>query len=277
MRSFNFNNLDRIDLRGNLDDDLDDIFIFSELDEFILSCDKYEEIDIDLRKINWFNSALLSIFTSILRKGKEELGLNIKIISNEMVRKNLISSGFFNEDKSNYFNPNDIWDTHILVKKFQNKSENFDQFLNYIKYSFQDRHFTNTNLISLSELFAEIFSNFIDHSFSKYIHISGQFFPNKKYTDVCLTDKGIGIVNLIKRERSIERSDEAIKWAFLEKNTTRDKTGGLGLKKIKNFIENKNGYLIVYCNNVCYNVIKDECKIYKKEFFGTSIFIRLPM
>jgi len=269
MKNFQFD-IDRIDI-GKLDK-------FSELESFINSCDYWEHVIIDLKSVRFFNSSLCSIFTSILRKAKEEKYLNIEINlgKNSTLKKVFDTNGFFNEDKSDYINNiKDLNDTYIVVKKF--RKNDVDSFLDYIKYSLKNRHFSNCILFSLFEQLAEIFNNFVDHSDSKYFHVAGQFFPNKKHIDMCLTDKGIGIANLVIRDKGLKDQLEAVKWAFEGQNTTREKFGGLGLKKLKNFVENNNGQLIIYCNKICYDVIGNRCNVFNMEFSGTSIFIRLPM
>ena len=151
-------------------------------------------------------------------------------------------------------------------------------FFEYLKFSLEKRHFTNENLGELSEKLGEIFSNFESHSESKYFYVCGQFFPQKKYFDFCLTDKGIGIARYVMlKERNIKTQSDAVKWAFDARNTTKDTCGGLGLKLLKEFVENKRGQLIVYCNNIIYNVIKNQTKEDISQFFGTSVFVRLPM
>lgn len=195
---------------------------------------------------------------------------------NEIIEKVFDTNGFLNEDKSDYINNiKDLNDTYILVKKF--KKDEVDRFLDFIKYSLKDRHFSNDILIELSKQLAEIFNNFMDHSDSKYFHIAGQFFPNKKHIDICLTDKGVGIANLVSKNKKIEKQNEAVKWAFEGQNTTREKLGGFGLKNLKKFIEKNKGQLIIYCNKICYNIIGNKYNIFDVEFLGTSIFIRLPM
>lgn len=270
MKIFKFD-IDRVDI-GKINK-------FSELENFISSCNDYEAILIDLKNIKFFNSSLCSIFTSILRKAKEEKYLNIEIDfdeKNSTVKKVFDTNGFFNEDKSNYINNiKDLNDTYIVVKKFEKNK--FNEFLDYIRCSLVNRHFSNNILILLFQQLAEIFNNFQDHSDSKYLHIAGQFFPNKKHIDICLTDKGIGIANLIIRDKKLRNQLEAVKWAFEGQNTTREKFGGFGLKNLKKFIENNKGQLIIYCNRICYDVINDRHDIFDMGFLGTSIFIRLPM
>ena len=269
MREFKFN-IDRINIEN--------INVFSELEFFINSCEDYDNVLINLENIKFFNSSLCSIFTSILRKAKEEKYLNIKICfgTNQPIKKVFDTNGFFNEDKSDYINnAKDLNDTYIIVKKFRKNDDYI--FLDYARFSLKNRHFSNNVLTLLFRQLAEIFNNFQDHTDSKYFHVAGQFFPRKNKINICLTDKGIGIANLVAKYKKIENQHEAVKWTFDGNNTTRKNCGGLGLKNLKIFIEKNNGKLIIYCNKIYYDVLDDNYYLFDKEFLGTSIFIELPL
>lgn len=266
MNTFYFN-------KNNID--IKNIYEFSELAYFLSLSRNEKNIVVNLKNITFFNASLLSIFKAILNKAQEDYRLNIQIIFNNKLLNVFDTNGFLDDNLVYSNNIKDLNDTYIVIKRFEKGK--YNDFLDYMTYSLKSRHFSNDMLEQLYIQLGEIFNNFVDHSDSKYFYISGQFFPNKKYLDICLTDTGIGIAKLVKNTKNIKKDSEAIQWAFEGQNTTRQNFGGLGLKNLKKFIENNKGNFIVYCNTIYYNVIDNEYKEFYNEFCGTSIFIRLPM
>lgn len=255
--------------------DIENINEFSELAYFLDLSKNKKNIIINLKNIKFFNASLLSIFKAILNKAQDDYCLDIKIIFNNKLLNVFDTNGFLDDNLVYSNNIKDLNDTYIVIKRFEKGK--YNDFLDYMTYSLKSRHFSNDMLEQLYIQLGEIFNNFVDHSDSKYFYISGQFFPNKKYLDICLTDTGIGIAKLVKNTKNMEKEIVAIKWAFEGQNTTRQNFGGFGLKNLKKFIEKNKGKFIVYCNNIYYNVIENKYKEFYNEFYGTSIFIRLPM
>ena len=124
----------------------------------------------------------------------------------------------------------------------------------------------------------EIFSNSERHAESDWVYTSGQYFPNKEPGQVtfCITDVGVGIVDQVKtRSGHVLASDEAIEWAFVEGNTTKEGSGGLGLFSLKNIITDNKGELIIVSNDVYYDVLRKKMFKLSFDFKGTLFIITM--
>jgi hypothetical protein len=123
----------------------------------------------------------------------------------------------------------------------------------------------------------EIFTNAVIHSETEEgIFTCGQYFPQMNYIEFTITDLGVGIKNRIKKDKNIDLSaDEAIEWAMQDRNTTKTKSGGMGLSLIKEFILLNKGKIHVVSNDgfweLSSGVIKK--KIFGSEFPGTMVNI----
>lgn len=254
---------------------------FAVLENFLKSCDVFEDVVVDLTDVNFFDVSLTSIFLSIINYYQQEKAIKINIKVNEKFKNIFQINGLFNNldcliniiDENN---GKDVNDTYIPLKRFKNGETNY--FYDYTESNLRNRHFTDDCLEKITQNLIEIFCNFKDHSGSEYFYISGQYFPHKEEIHVCLTDKGVGLAKYImSNEKNIENQEDAVEWAFKYGHTTRlNQYGGVGLKYLKNFVEKEKGKLIVYCNNIYYDVLENKTKIFDKEFVGTSIMIVLP-
>ena len=254
---------------------------FAVLENFLKSCDVFEDVVVDLTDVNFFDVSLTSIFLSIIDYYQQEKAIKINIKVNEKFKNIFQINGLFNNldcliniiDENN---GKDVNDTYIPLKRFKNGETNY--FYDYTESNLKNRHFTDDCLEKITQNLIEIFCNFKDHSGSEYFYISGQYFPHKEEIHVCLTDKGVGLAKYImSKEKNIKNQEDAVEWAFKYGHTTRlNQYGGVGLKYLKNFVEKEKGKLIVYCNNIYYDVLENKTKIFDKEFVGTSIMIVLP-
>lgn len=128
------------------------------------------------------------------------------------------------------------------------------------------------------EAIYEIFVNAQIHSKSKYIYSCGQFFPHKNELAFTLVDIGMSIKNCVNnRFDSTLTSIQAIKWALIDKHTTKENiTGGIGLALLKEFIIKNRGLLQIISNDGYYsfdNEVEDY-KLFSGQFPGTIITIK---
>ncbi len=261
--------------------DVEAINCFADLESFLQSCNNLDYVVIDLTDVIFFNASLTSIFLSIINYYQQKKAIKVNVKCNDRLQNVLETNGLFSradylvKSVVNDFST-DKHDTYIPLNRFKNGETNY--FLDYIERNLKYRHFTDDCLEKITYNLMEMFFNFRDHSGSEYFYISGQFFPNKDKINICLTDKGTGLAKYImSKEQTVKSQEEAVKWAFKYGNTTRTKEyGGIGLKQLKDFVEKEKGLLIIYCNNIYFNVLKSEVKEFKKEFIGTSIVVNLP-
>lgn len=100
----------------------------------------------------------------------------------------------------------------------------------------------------------EIFVNAQIHSNTENIYTCGQFFPNKHTIDFTITDTGIGIKKKVNDRFGWNLSSvEAIKWAMIDRNTTKTEiTGGIGLAILKEFIMRNKGMMQIVSDDGFY-------------------------
>lgn len=100
----------------------------------------------------------------------------------------------------------------------------------------------------ISETLYELFVNAITHGQSQYVYSCGEHFNRNGNNRLCITivDMGVTIpanVNqfLQKESNAVLEVCEAIQWAFVCGNTTKDTPGGLGLALLQDFIRQNEG------------------------------------
>jgi hypothetical protein len=206
----------------------------------------FENIDIDMSRVAWFDANMCAPLGAILYKVSRNF--NTVTISNlpRKVESILSKNGFL----SNYGRAirQDTYRTTIQYQRFEPEDDRY--FGSYI-----NKHLVGKGVPKMSsglrkkfqESIFEIFSNAVIHSKTELgIYSCGQFFPNKKRLDFSVADLGIGIRHNLQENIGIELPDEkAIEWAMTEGNTTKTGPvpGGLGLKLLREFILMNQGRL----------------------------------
>ena len=127
----------------------------------------------------------------------------------------------------------------------------------------------------------EIISNIEDHSDAKYGWINAQYYPKKKYLDMCIVDTGITINGKYEKVGMIFENDlEALKKALEGESSKPEKIRGSGLptftkmitKGLKGEIVIISGSAIVYAN-------KNTDPLVQKlsvRWNGTIVALRIP-
>lgn len=271
----------KVVLQGVIETDFDSINRLMFVDRALSDAVVLEECIIDMQRVTWFNAALCSFFKAFLRRRMLENNISIRFLFNDVsysnmaVRDILFRNGFFNGEVSDVFN------TIFPVRTFRASDLETENFLRDMKVDFQDKEkfpFSETASRGILKSLGEIFSNSERHAESDWVYTSGQYFPNKEPGQVtfCIADVGIGIVNQVKTKLGrVLASDEAIEWAFVEGNTTKEGSGGLGLFSLKNIISDNKGELIVVSNDVYYDVLKQKMFKLSFDFKGTLFIITM--
>lgn len=96
----------------------------------------------------------------------------------------------------------------------------------------------------------EIYANAVTHGGTDYVYSCGEYMEDTHRLDMTIIDCGQtipGNVNdfFAKKSQPIIGDCEAIEWAFVSGNTTKNQTGGLGLAIIKDFIALNKGSIQV--------------------------------
>ena len=136
---------------------------------------------------------------------------------------------------------NDTHNTTVTYRRFNNKDDRL--FADYLNNNMRGKGLPKMSAdleVKFKNSILELFVNAAMHSESQVgIFSCGQYYPQKHLLDFCVADGGIRMRRKIFKEIGMKmNSDQAIAWAMVEGNTTRQGNvpGGLGLKLIKEFI-----------------------------------------
>lgn len=96
----------------------------------------------------------------------------------------------------------------------------------------------------------EIYANAVTHGKTDYVYSCGEYMEDTHRLVMTIIDCGQTIPNnvnefFVKKNQPTIGDCEAIEWAFVSGNTTKNQTGGLGLAIIKDFIALNNGSIQV--------------------------------
>jgi hypothetical protein len=199
----------------------------------------FEDIEINMSKVSWFDANMCAPLGAILYKA----GRNANTVSIANVQSQVESILSKNGFLSNYGHPNkmDIHGTTIPYERFNLDDDRY--FGSYINKYLQGKGIPTMSLglrKKFLESIFEIYSNAVIHSQTQLgIYSCGQFFPTKRRLDFSIADLGMGIGKNLRENASIDlQDDKAIEWAMTGRNTTKKGPipGGLGLKLLKEFI-----------------------------------------
>lgn len=205
----------------------------------------FDDIDIDMGSVSWFDADMCAAFGAILYRLGDQVNtvrlINISSGVEKILSKNSFLSHYGREKLP------DRWGTTIPYRRFDAKDDRY--FADYIENELIHRSEMPAMSVGLLKKFREsifeIFSNAVLHSRTEQgIFSCGQFFPARHRLDFSVADLGIGMRRNIKDSLGLELSPEAaIHWATEGRNTTKRGRvpGGLGLKLLGEFIDLNGG------------------------------------
>lgn len=207
----------------------------------------FEDIEINMAAINWFDADMCAAFGAILYYlGSSANTVQLTNIRAD-VKRILLKNGFL----SSYGRKRipDTWGTTIPYQRFDVKDDRY--FARYIETELIRRPempiMSSGLLKKFRESVFEIFSNSVIHSRTKLgIFSCGQYFPRRQRLDFSIADLGIGIRKNVNKNAGLDlAAEEAIVWATQGRNTTKRGRipGGLGLKLLREFISLNGGRL----------------------------------
>lgn len=236
-------------------------------------------IQIDFSDCIRFDANLSAAFGAVLDKTIHAKGCAVWFSrANKAVRRKLGRNNFLRawnadintEDREHY----------ITYQKFpREKHIEFKQYIEdeLLKKQKFPRH---TKLVgqNIQISIFEIYANAIMHGKTEYVHSCGEYNNNLHTLDMTIVDCGLTIphnVNtyLLRKGKPTLGSCDAIKWAFVNGNTTKDTPGGLGLAILKQFIELNNGCLQVISGDAFleFNANGVESQLLNAHFPGTIV------
>lgn len=208
-------------------------------------------LTVDFSKVSSVDGNLAAALGAILDKLVDE-GFTILLSwpTSKQVRQVLSRNHFFqawklktnSEDRENY----------IDYKKF--KSNDSASFKKYIDDGLihKQRFPQHTELVAeyIIENIYEIYTNAIMHGKTEYVYSCGEYFESKHVLEMTIVDCGLTIPGNVNsffksKQQNLISDCEAINWAFVEGNTTKNIPGGLGLAILKDFIRMNNGSIQV--------------------------------
>lgn len=174
------------------------------------------------------------------------------------------------EDRENY----------VEYHRFHNKdSLTFKQYIDsglIHKQKFPEHTELVGNLIT--ENIYEIYANAIMHGETEYVYSCGEYKENERTLEMTIVDCGRtipGNVNTFFSKKGLPSVSpcDAIRWAFVSGNTTKEQTGGLGLAILKDFISMNSGSIQVISGKgmIEYHGDKVEQFLLNVEFPGTIV------
>lgn len=232
-----------------------------------------DTIRIDFSECIRFDANLSAVLGAVLDKILIEKECSIWFSpANRSVKRKLSRNNFFRawnvetitEDREHY----------ITYQKFPRESHiEFKQYIEHelLKKQKFPRH-TKLAGERITESIFEIYANAVMHGHTDFVHTCGEYNNNVHTLDMTIVDCGLTIpsnVNeyLLKKGESALDSCEAIRWAFVNGNTTKDSPGGLGLALLKQFIE---------LNKGCLQMISGDAFMEFDAFGIKSDFLRTP-
>lgn len=220
-------------------------------------CKLYEEmhaietgdIYVDFSRCRTFDANLSAVLGAIFDKRQKE-GCQVYLGAPKApgVRRVLSRNKFFRAFDLN--TANEDRDSYIEYRRFGGSDT--QAFKEYIDTELiQKRQFPNCTKKAKDKIIEsvyEIFANAVSHGGCDRVYCCGEVHSrnNKTTLDMTFVNLGLSVVDNVNRfmdekGESIMSSCEALNWAFVEGNTTKQITGGLGLAILKQFIDMNKG------------------------------------
>lgn len=228
----------------------------------------FENISIDIT--GFFAANMCAPLQAVLEKlfsGINNINLSVSLPEARLILQKNNFLSFYGLDRMD-----DVNKTTISFVKFKRTESRF--FVEYVKTELLNRNDimpimseSLRNEICLS--ICEIFANACMHTESPYIFTCGQFFPHKHLLNFTIADIGEGIKNKVNSSLGKNfTSIEAIQWALIDGNTTKEGVpGGYGLFILQRLIRMNGGFMQIVSDDGFYQL--DTNGEIKKIFSGT--------
>lgn len=216
------------------------------------------DIELNFKNTTWFEANLASVLGAIIRLIRNR-GYSVQFENLSGAIKGILTRNGFLGTTDFYRNDVSI-DTIISFQQFTpNQDGAFNEYISRELLSKKD--FPNHSALlgkRIGESIFEIFENARTHGKCEYIHTCGQYFPQNMPArlDMTIVDVGNTILSNVnnyfatKPLKQVFEAHEAIEWAIQKGNTTKiDRTGGLGLSVLMEFIKLNKGVVQIVSAN----------------------------
>ena len=111
----------------------------------------------------------------------------------------------------------------------------------------------------------ELVDNIFEHSKAEEGYVFAQYYPTKKFVDLCIVDRGRGITASYKEEKNLEFSDgEAIKAALDGLSTKPEQARGYGIRTTRKIIcDGLGGEFVIISGKAAFYSLQNKENIYK--------------
>lgn len=217
---------------------------------------KGRTVVLDAERLIWFDANLCAPLGALLSRARTKINTLEWKLPRGKVLEIWMKNGF-NAHLSRV-SLTDTYDTTIAYRRFSLGEEK--AFISYVGRELltQGRlpRVTEPAKRRMEGYFHEVFNNAVLHSASTSgVWTCGQLFPAKERLDFSVTDLGLGFGDKVRGFLRDERLDiECIDWAMQPGHTTRtgDIPGGLGLKRLYDFIAQNEGQLHIVSGTGCW-------------------------
>lgn len=233
---------------------------------------------VDFSFCEYFDANMSSAIGALLyewkRKGYEPylMAPRLSHVRESMSRNHFLAS-FQMESKS------EEREGYVPYKMFRNtESQEFKEYID--EWLLQKQCFPKAPKLAkekIIESIFEVYANAITHGGSGCIFCCGEFHDGNKL-DMTITDCGRTIAENVnhymhKKMQHPMSEQDAIRWAFVPGNTTKEETGGLGLAVLREFVELNDGLLQVVsgCGMVEMRGKKEHYTLLDYSFPGTIV------
>ncbi|MDX2212590.1 MAG: hypothetical protein SFY66_04795 [Oculatellaceae cyanobacterium bins.114] len=173
------------------------------------------------------------------------------------IHMNLAQNGFLCDFGCN-LNP---WDGNSIPYRCDLQHEP-NAIADYLRYKWLGKGWVNISPAlqeAITGQTSEIYLNAFEHSRSEIgVFSCGQHYPYMGVLQLTVIDFGIGIPNSVRSlpMNSTKSATEALTWAFLPGNTTKqdDICGGSGLSLLQEFVTKNHGNLMIFSNDGCVTI-----------------------
>lgn len=255
---------------------------------FYHNCRQHENctIPVSLSNVQWLDGNMCGVLAGLLFNLNKERGLKFSFDAREVSEKFnsiLFRNGFLDIKLRGKLNGSD--GTALPFQEFDPKDKD-----GYFSYLFEVLlvhagmpKFTDEELGQIVDDLGELLSNINLHAGTDYpFFICGQFYPKHGKVKLTVTDIGNGFLPKIAQftKNSITTAKDAINWAVSGKTTKTDATGGINLRRMKNYFSSTGGEMHIATGNAYWSTTNIGAALYPDgvielphEILGTTVHL----
>lgn len=243
-------------------------------------------IPVSLANVQWMDGNMCAVLAGLLYSLSKEKNLTFSFNSQEVAEKFnniLLRNGFLNIEMRGRPRKGD--GTALPFHAFDPTDKD-----GYISYLFDVLlvhdgmpKFTDDELGKIVDDLTELLSNINLHAKTDYpFFICGQYYPKTKKVKLTVTDIGVGFLPKIAAHTNneINNAKDAVLWAVNGNTTKTDATGGINLRRMKEYFIQTDGEMHIITGNAYWNTANIGTVFYPdgimempQEILGTTVHL----